>query len=228
MGTIVDLHTHTDIGSLDSLLTPERLVEAATKAGLSGVAITEHNALWRPEQVEHFRGKSDLFIYGAEEWTTNMGHIIVLGLDHGLPPIRSAQELRHYVLDAGGFMILAHPFRYFPGPMNLLFRQARDGATMRPEQLAEHPVFQLVDEIEVLNLGCSERENRLALQVARLLGKRGVAGSDAHSAAEVGRYATVFERELSAKEDLIAELRAGRFYAARQDQERGFVAFAAI
>jgi len=154
-----------------------------------------------------------------------MGHIIVLGLDRGLPPIRNAEELRRYVLDAGGYMILAHPFRYFPGPMNLLFRQLRDGTSMTPAQLAEHPLFQLVDEIEVLNLGCSQRENLLALEVTRVLGKRGVAGSDAHTGGEVGRYATVFERDPASEEDLMAELRAGRFYAARRDQEGQFWPF---
>jgi hypothetical protein len=43
-----------------------------------------------------------------------------------------------------------------------------------------------------------------------------VAGSDAHMPMEVGRYATVFEKELESEEDMLAELRAGRFQAARR------------
>jgi hypothetical protein len=35
---------------------------------------------------------------------------------------------------------------------------------------------------------------------------------------EVGRYATVFEKELESEEEMLAELRAGRFQAARRDQ----------
>jgi hypothetical protein len=45
-----------------------------------------------------------------------------------------------------------------------------------------------------------------------------VAGSDAHMPMEVGRYATVFEKELESEEDMLVELRAGRFQAARRVQ----------
>jgi len=50
------------------------------------------------------------------------------------------------------------------------------------------------------------------------VGRPGVAGSDAHMPSEVGRYATVFERELTREEEMLAELRAGRFLPARRVQ----------
>ena len=89
---------------------------------------------------------------------------------------------------------------------------------LSPETLAEHPLFHLTDAIEVLNGGCIERENALAQDVARVLGRPGVAGSDAHMPSEVGRYATVFEKELESEEEMLAELRAGRFLPARRVQ----------
>jgi hypothetical protein len=82
--------------------------------------------------------------------------------------------------------------------------------------LAGHPVWGLVDEIEVLNYNCTDKENELAAAVAQVLGKRGTAGSDAHTFTEVGRCVTVLERAVASEGELIEELRAGRHYLARR------------
>jgi hypothetical protein len=44
---------------------------------------------------------------------------------------------------------------------------------------------------------------------------RGTGGSDAHSVEEVGRCVTIFQNQIEAEEDLVAELKAGRFGTAR-------------
>jgi len=79
------------------------------------------------------------------------------------------------------------------------------------EELAKWPIFGLVDEMEVLNGATAEEENLLALRVAEYLGFRGVACSDAHSVSGIGRYVTVFERDVSTVGDLVTEIKAGRF-----------------
>ena len=216
MGSIVDLHIHTIVGSMDSDISPKRLAESAKDAGLGGLALTEHMSQWLPDEADHFRRESGLFVFNAREWSTDMGHIIVLGLDREVRGIARARDLRRACQENGAYMVLCHPFRYFPGPSNFLFGGRRDAQELPPEELAEHPLFELVDAIEVLNGGCIERENALAQGVARVLGKPGVAGSDAHMPAEVGRYATVFEKDLESEEDMLAELRAGRFQAAQR------------
>lgn len=217
MGTVIDMHIHTVVGSMDSDISPKRLAEAAREAGLTGVAITEHVFLWQPEQLERFRQESGLFVYHGREWSTDMGHIITVGLGREVEDIGRARELREACDEVGAFMILCHPFRYFPGPSNFLYRMRRDIHSESPlEDLAGHPVFSLVDAIEVLNGGCTERENQMAQEVARYLGLPGVGGSDAHMPLEVGRYVTLFERDLSSEEELLAELRAGRFQPARR------------
>jgi predicted metal-dependent phosphoesterase TrpH len=216
MGTIIDLHIHTIVGSMDSDISPKRLAESAKAAGLTGVAFTEHMSQWLDDEVQRFREESGLFVFNAREWSTDMGHIIVLGLDREVRGIARARELRQTCLDYGAYMILCHPFRYFPGPSNFLFGGRRDAQELPVEELAEHPLFHLVDAIEVLNGGCVERENALAQEAARALGRPGVAGSDAHMPMEVGRYATLFEKELASEEEMLAELRAGRFQPARR------------
>ncbi len=216
MGSIIDLHIHTIVGSMDSDISPRRLAEAAGQAGLTGVAITEHMSMWLPEEAERFRRESGLFVFNAREWSTDMGHIIVLGLSREVRGIARVRDLRQVCQEQGAFMILCHPFRYFPGPSNFLFGNRRDSESLSVEELAEHPFFSLVDAVEVLNGGCIERENGLAQEVSRHLGIAGVAGSDAHMPMEVGRYATVFERELESEEEMLSELRARRFYPAQR------------
>ncbi|MCH7836860.1 MAG: PHP domain-containing protein [Chloroflexi bacterium] len=216
MGSIIDLHIHTIVGSMDSDISPKRLAESAKAAGLTGVALTEHMSQWLPDEVEKFREESGLFVFNAREWSTDMGHIIVLGLDREVRGLARVRDLRRACEENGAYMILCHPFRYYPGPSNFLFGDRRDADGLAPEVLAEHPLFHLVDAIEVLNGGCIERENELAQEVAQVLGRPGVAGSDAHMPMEVGRYGTVFEKELESEQDMLAELRAGRFQAARR------------
>ena len=195
-GTIVDMHVHTVRGASDSSLTPEQLTEVARRVGLTGVNICEHDRVWDKRQIEEFREQSGLFVSRGMEVSTDMGHIIVIGLDTYLPGIRKARELRRAVDEAGGFMIVAHPFRHFFDLIHFR-RDGRPPFEMTPEEAAERmSVFRLVDELEVANGGCSPQENQFALRVARLLGKRGIGASDCHSTQGVGCFVTVFEEEL--------------------------------
>lgn len=216
MGSIIDMHIHTIVGSMDSDISPKRLAEQAKDSGLTGVALTEHLHHWDAADAQRFREETGLFVYNAREWTTDMGHIGVFGLPAGLKGIRHASDLRRACDDYGAVMVLCHPFRYFPGPSSLLFGRRADAAELPVEELAEHPVFSMADAIEVFNGGCIDRENRLAQDVARVLGKPTTGGSDAHMPIEVGRFATIFEKDLASEEDMLEELRAGRFQGARR------------
>src|SRR3989337_3334765 len=123
-GAIVDMHVHTVRGAADSSLTPDQLIEEAKRIGLSGVNISEHDRVWEARQIQEFRERSGLFVSRGMEVSTDMGHMIVIGLETYVPGIRRASELRRVVDEAGGFMIVAHPFRHFFDPIH--FR--RDGA----------------------------------------------------------------------------------------------------
>lgn len=214
-GTIVDMHVHTVRGAADSSLTPEQLIEEARRIGLTGVNISEHDRVWETPQIEEFRRESGLFVSRGMEVSTDLGHMIVIGLDRYVPGIRRAVELRRVLDDVGGFMIVAHPFRHFFDPVHFR-RDGRPPFDMTPEEAAERmPVFRLVDEIEVANGGCTPRENRFALEVARILGMRGIGASDCHSTNGVGYYVTVFEEELRDQDHMLALLRERRFYAAQ-------------
>ncbi len=214
-GTIVDMHVHTVRGAADSSLTPNQLIAEARRIALSGVNISEHDRLWDPHDLDEFRHRSGLFVSRGMEVSTDLGHCIVIGLDRYVPGIRRATELRKAVDEAGGFMIVAHPFRHFFDPVHFR-RDGRPPFNMTPEEAAERmPIFRLVDEIEVANGGCTPRENQFALRVTRVLGKRGIGASDCHSTQGVGYFTTVFEAELESQEQMLALLKAGGYYAAQ-------------
>jgi len=214
-GAIVDMHVHTVRGAADSSLMPDQLIEEARRIGLTGVNISEHDRVWEPHLLEEFRERSGLFVSPGMEVSTDMGHMIVIGLDRYVAGIRRALELRRVLDEVGGFMIVAHPFRHFFDPIHFR-RDGRPPFEMTPEEAAERmPVFKLVDEIEVANGGSTPRENQFALKVTKALGKRGIGASDCHSTQGVGYYVTVFEEELRDQDHMLEELRARRFHAAK-------------
>jgi PHP-associated len=215
MGTIVDMHVHTVRGAADSSLTPDQLIEEAKRIGLTGVNISEHDRVWESHLLEEFRAQSGLFVSRGMEVSTDMGHMIVIGLDRYVPGIRRAAELRTVLDDVGGFMIVAHPFRHFFDPIHFR-RDGRPPFEMSPEEAAERmPVFKLVNELEIANGGSTPRENQFALKVARALGKQGIGASDCHSTNGVGYFVTVFEDELRDQDHMLELLRARRFHAAQ-------------
>src|SRR3989454_12648024 len=163
-GTIVDMHVHTVRGAADSSLTPDQLIEEARRIGLTGVNISEHDRVWEPHLLEEFRERSGLFVSRGMEVSTDMGHMIVVGLDRYVAGIRRTAELRRVLDEVGGFMIVAHPFRHFFDPIHFR-RDGRPPFEMTPEEAAERmAVFKLVDEIEVANGGSTPREDQLALK----------------------------------------------------------------
>ncbi len=213
-GTILDMHVHTTAGASDSGLSPEDLAAEAKARGLTGVNITEHDRLWDTYKLAAYREEhAPLFINNGMEVSTDLGHMIVVGLTQYVPGIRRAEELRRVLDDIGGFMAVAHPFRHWFDPVYFR-KQGKEPFTMTPEQAAERmPVFQLVDAIEALNGANTPRENIFALKVAQVLGKPVTGGSDAHSRSGIGFYCTVLEQEVSTPAEFLAELKAGRFHA---------------
>ena len=217
MNSIFDLHVHTNQGSPDSALAPEELVEEAVRIGLTGAMVTEHNG-WPRHSFEQFREGKGVVLVRALEVYTPLGHIITLGLESHVPGLSSGLDavrmLRKEVERVGGFMILAHPFRFLFDPpgmyQNILFEKPAD-MPRTPEEGAKHPVYELVDEIEVVNGGNIELENRFAQVVTQVLGWWGTGGSDAHSVNGLGKGATLFKGEIRHENDLLEALREGDY-----------------
>lgn len=186
--------------------------------GLTGVMVTEHHG-WPKYDFDRFAREQDIVLVRALEVYSPLGHIISLGLDmHVTGPaggLDTVKQLRREVMRRGGFMILAHPYRFLFDPsglytQNLLYESAAS-IPRTPEEAAQHPIFQLVDEVEVVNGGNIEVENRLAQGVAQVLGFSGTGGSDAHSVQGLGKGTTFFPGDIRNELDLLEALRAGEF-----------------
>ena len=212
---VFDLHLHTVRGSSDSGLSPEQLIEEAQRIGLDGVCLTEHSGGWEERELADTFRNSGLTVISALEVNTDMGHILVFGLNRYVDGMHTAAGLRKAVDAAGGVMIAAHPFRNFfnrpPYNVNLLFQNVNGNRPTTAIAASKHPLFELVDDVEVANGSNTDQENHFTLDVARHLGFVGTGGSDAHSTHGIGKCVTIFDGEVRTESDLIEALKAKAF-----------------
>ncbi|TET17772.1 MAG: PHP domain-containing protein [Dehalococcoidia bacterium] len=202
---LVDLHTHTWPYSDDSDLKPEELIQQAKRSGLDAICFTEHDWYWKDEDVARLSDEHDFPIFHGMEISSDEGHLLVFGLAEYKFGMHHAEFVRRLVDEAGGAIILAHPYRgrvrYNPKPDQLV------------DSVCEDRIFDLVDAVEVLNGRSNYKENNFARKLCRRLHLRGVGGSDAHSFSDIPSYATLFEKRVSNTKELVTELKEGRFRA---------------
>jgi hypothetical protein len=203
---IIDLHVHTKVFSSDSSLDPEEAIQEAKGIGLDGICFTEHNKAWEAEQIHRYSSRWNFPVLCGVEVDTIEGHVLVFGLNRDFGGVIRVHELREWVNEAGGVMIVVHPFKGFRvfGFSDL---------QLSPEQASKRPIFQSVDAIEAFSGRTMEKESNLAQEVSRQLGLKVVGGSDAHSVSEIGRCVTIFDNNIDSEAELITELKAGRFHA---------------
>lgn len=182
---------------------PSELARRAREVGLDAVCITEHNAPWEEDALRALSESSGFRVLGGMEVSTELGDVLVFGVRGRLLAGSRIEDLRRLVGEQDGLMLAAHPFRCYSWP----------GAVMDVEAAAALPVFRWVDAVEVFNGTSLWAEVEFGCAVLERLGLPGVGGSDAHSPLSVGRCYTEFEREVASVEELVAELRAGRFRA---------------
>ena len=205
---LIELHAHTVPLSEDSEMTPAELIESARRAGLDAVCVTEHDAFWKEQDIADLCRKHDFLVLPGAEINTEEEHLLVFGLERWIVGMSRAEFVKQMVDQAGGAMIMAHPYRrkILRGGGSDENRYHRE-----MERACKNPLFKMADAIEVLNARANDIENGFSQELAQRLNQRGVAGSDAHDPSEIGRVATEFERRITNLEDLITELKAGKF-----------------
>ena len=205
---IIDIHTHTYPTSDDSSLSPEQLIEEARRIGIDGLCITDHDRFWSPQEVNDLSKAHDFLVLPGCEVTTEEGHMLVYGLSEYVFGMHRAAFVRRLVDEAGGVIVVAHPYR------RTYREQADTGRGAYDEMLdraCHNTVFPLADAVEVLNGRGSEQENAFSHEIAKRFEMRGTGASDAHRLEDLGTFGTEFQRPVRCLEDLIRELRAGRF-----------------
>ena len=200
---LIDLHTHTFPNSDDSFLSPTELILRAKASGLDGICLTEHDWYWSHEAAAQLARELDFVVIPGVETNTDDGHLIVFGIDKFKFGMHHTDFLREMVDEKGGFMILAHPFR-----RNFY---SQDDIEETVEKILQKPLFKYVDTIEILNGRAKPRQTEFSQELGRRLGWQGIGGSDAHELKDIPTCATYFERKVRNLEELIQELKAGRY-----------------
>ncbi len=165
----VEFHSHTN-ASKDSLTTPAQFVAACRRKGVDRVVITDHNTTRGARAVQSLA--PDLVIIG-EEIMTQQGEILAAYVTEEIPKGLPALEVIRALRNQRALISVSHPFDL-----------TRSGHWKLPDLLAITP---LVDAIEIFNARCIPNWfNKRAQAFARSHGLAGTAGSDAHTAFEIG------------------------------------------
>lgn len=209
---IIDIHTHTTVGSMDSWLSPEELVAGAKQAGLDGICITEHDWFSDEEALARLGQEYGITVLPGVEVSTEEGHILVFGVKRYVFGMHRAEFLRRVVKEAGGFMVMAHPYKRTLTEDDL---SAANGLAAAVERASANPVLRLVDAVETQNGRGNAAQNDFSGKLGHRLRLKGSGGSDAHALKDIGCCGTRFQKRINNLQEFIAELKAGRFEAVR-------------
>lgn len=153
-------------------MSPAELVERSRAAGLDRIAVTDHDALegaLRARELAPGR-----VIVGEEVSCRGGAELIGLFLEERVPPGLAVDEAAARIREQGGVVYAPHPFAYLVATG----RRAR-------------AVLSAADALETVNARAFwPGWNRRAREAAGSRGLPGLAGSDAHFPAEVGRAFT--------------------------------------
>jgi hypothetical protein len=194
------------MGSWDSMLGPHDLIKTAQERGLDGVTITEHG-VQDVAALEQLKEEHDFLILGGVEVSTDLGDILVFGMGDFDVGYMEAPKLREMVLEAGGIMVAAHPFRRDFSPVG--YHSHNPAQEINIEEACGRPIFELVDALEAANGGSTREEVLFSFQVMERLNMGGTGGSDAHTTRAVGDCVTRFDVELATEADLVEAIRNG-------------------
>ena len=214
---IIDIHTHTYPTSVDSFIDADELIEQAKSIGLDGVCITDHDGFWDHREVDDLSKRHNFLVLPGCEVTTEEGHVLVYGLRKYIFGMHRAAFVKDKLDREEGAMIVAHPYR------RTYRKSAHTSESAYIEMLeraSRNHVFDMVNAVEVMNGRGLEEENAFSRDLAKWFDLPGTGASDAHRLEDIGTFATEFERRITCLDDLITELRAGRFRPAVLDVAR--------
>jgi len=171
----IDFHVHTYY-SYDGLIKPEELVPYAKRAGLNGIAITDHDRI--DGALKLAKNVTDLLVIPGVEISSLEGHIIGLNIQETIPKNLTVEETIERIHSLGGLAVACHPKAFFKASLG--------GKTNKN-----------FDAVEVVNASAFpfKRSIRQAMEIAKNLGVPQVGGSDAHYAPEIGLAYTLVDAE---------------------------------
>lgn len=162
-------------------------MKAAKKAGLDGIAITDHNTTQGLEKALKLSASEFLVIPGIEV-SSKDGHILGLGVKNQIPSGLPASETVEKIRNERGIAVAAHPF----------------GLSLKPFSVLRADF----DAIEVFNPR-RYLANHLAKKYASNHKIPKFAGSDAHFSREIGGAGVEVDGNPTA-EGLLKKIKRGK------------------
>jgi len=191
-----DLHVHTHY-SVDSFMSPEKLVETCLKKGINCVAVADHGTTKGGRDVSKI---APFKVIICEEIMTPYGEVMGLFLQEDIPNKLSLDETIKRIREQGGLICIPHPFD-----------RVRPSAFRNTAVLAS--IIDQVDIVEVFNArSLFPGIEKKAAELAHKYHKYKSAGTDAHSPLEIG-YVHVEMDDFNTKEEYLDSLSKGKIYA---------------
>ena len=192
-----DFHIHS-LYSMDCSTTLEQIIGTCREKQINCIAIADHGSI---EGALKMQGLAPFTVVVAEEVLTTRGEIMGMFLKELVPSGLSMEESIRRIKEQGGLLCAQHPYDKFRAD------------ALKSEVMDE--IAGQIDLVEVFNarnplLGSSRRAQKFARE-HRL---PGTAGSDAHSAHEIGN-AYVEMPEFKGKEDFLPALSQGKVFGHR-------------
>jgi len=194
-GMRIDLHVHCSERSACGRSTEEEQIIAAIESGLDAIAFTDHNRLVPERHIQELNEKYNPFrVFGGIEINVSEEDVIVLGIHDPSLEVRkwTYRKLYDFVRQNGGYMALAHPFRY------------HDTINIDLENLAP-------DAIEMMSNNTPGAAAERIYQIASRLRIPVLCNSDSHKSSNIGRYYNVINRFPEDEMELIHLLKSGEF-----------------
>lgn len=188
-----DLHVHT-VYSMDCATSLDEIVARCLKLGIDCLAVADHGTI---EGALKLKAIAPFTIIVAEEILTPCGEVMGMFLSREVPSGLPVEETLSRIKEQHGLICIPHPYD-----------NIRPSSFSRTKELEE--IMPFVDIIEVFNArslfpGSRGRSQRLA----RKFGKVTSAGSDAHTASEIGN-AYIEMPEFSNKDEFLKSLAQGQ------------------
>jgi len=165
----------------------------AVKRGLDGIAVTDHDTTRGIRKALKLFRRKQLVVVPGMEISTLHGHVLALNVTTFIPSNLSLIETVERIHEAGGIAVAAHPLVFVKSHI----RQPIASASK-------------LDGVEVINASAFPffLSTRLCRSLAEQLKLPQTAGSDAHSASEIGTaYSLV--RAHSDVESIIGAIKKG-------------------
>ena len=179
-----DLQLHSDLG--DGLAPPEAILDAAERAGLDVIALTDHDDIRGSFLLRDIAAKrgSKIEVVPGIEITTRSGHLLALWVEDEIPMLGSLATTIAKIHRVGGLAIAPHP-------LSFLTFSIGEGAL---RALHAGPPESRVDGIELRNPSYAGRvrQARAAWLNERVLHVAETGSSDAHHSKLVGTAWTDF------------------------------------